>query len=104
MQKDIPWHYHSVGYKWKLGVCARGHENNGFWSKMAILDLLVYVYCFFLNPYQWGSRGLFPKYEGDPTGGPPIPVSLCLGNGYLKQISKQGCGREFLVWLQNWWC
>ena len=71
---------------------------------MVILDLLVYVYSFFLNPYQWGFRKLFPKYEGTTARGTPIPVSLCLGNGYFKPIGKQGYGREFLVWMQNRRC
>ena len=64
---------------------------------MIILDLLAYVYSFFLNPYQWGFRRLFSKYEGASVGGPPIPVSLCLRNGYFKPIGKQGYGRKFFV-------
>ena len=83
----------------KLGVCALGNEKNGFWLKMVILDLLVYVYSFFLNPYQWGFRGLFPKYEGTTVGGPPIPLSpylFVLGMDILSRLVNKAMEGNFL--------
>ena len=68
---------------------------------MVDLDFLVHVDCLILNLNQWDFRRFFPKDEGSSVGGPPIPVSLCLGNGYFKPFDKQGCGRELLVWLQD---
>ena len=31
--------------------------------------------------------------------GDPLSLYLCLGNGYFKSFDKQGCGREFIVWM-----
>ena len=71
---------------------------------MIVLDFLVHVYNFILNPNKWGFRRFFPNREGSSAGGPPIPVSLCLGNEYFKPFDKQGYGRELLVWLQDRRC
>ena len=66
---------------------------------MIILDLLVYVCGFFLNPYQWGFRGLFSKYEGTITGGTPIPLSLylfVLGMDVLSRLVNKDMEGNFL--------
>ena len=49
-----------------------------------------------------GLLSVFSEHERSSAGGPPIPVSLCLRNRYFKSFDKQGCGRELLVWLQDW--
>ena len=55
-----------------------------------------------LNLNQWDSCWLLSKYEGFTSGGSPLPVSHCLGDGYFNSFDKQGYGRELFDWLQVW--
>ena len=63
---------------------------------MAVLDLLVHVDNFFLNPNQWGFRLFFSKREGLQQGDPLSLYLFVLGMDILSRLINKAVEWNFL--------
>ena len=68
---------------------------------MGEMDKVVYFNSFFLSLDQWKSRRTFKKCQRVKVRRSPLPIPLCVGNGSLLSLNREGCLSRFLDGLQN---